>query len=54
MKVKVGKITRNVQALKITAGTETTTCVLRLTNEGNAFYSPYTKVHTIKVTRTGK
>ena len=54
MKVKVGKVTRTVPALKITAGVEAGTCVLTLSNEGDAVYKPYTKVHTIKVSKTGK
>lgn len=54
MKVKVGKRTRTVDAVKIRAGNQSGTCNITLTNEGDAVYKPFTKSTTIKVSRTGK
>lgn len=54
MKVKVGRVTRTVAALKITAGTEDTVCTLTLTNEGDAVYKPFTSTTSIRVSRTGR
>ncbi|MFM2384362.1 MAG: Tyrosine-protein kinase ephrin type receptor-like [Actinomycetota bacterium] len=54
MKVKVGKTTRTVPAMKITAGVEATVCRVTLLSNGNSIYKPYVKTHNIKVSRTGK
>jgi hypothetical protein len=54
MRVKVGKVTRNVPAVRITAGSVAGTCSVNITNNGDPFYRGYTKNLVIKVSRTGK
>jgi hypothetical protein len=54
MTVKVGKVSRTVRAVRITAGTVAGNCNVSFTNSGDAFYRAYSKNLVIKVSRTGK
>ena len=54
MRVKVGKVTREVRAVRITASSVAGTCSVNITNDGDPFYRGYTKNVVIKVSRTGK
>jgi hypothetical protein len=54
MRVKVGKVTRDVRAVRITAGSVAGTCGVNITNNGDPYFRGYTKNLVIKVSRTGK
>lgn len=54
MSVKIGKVTRTVAAVRITASSEAGTCSVRFNSEGDAYYRGFAKNMVIKVSRTGK
>jgi hypothetical protein len=54
MPVKIGKVTRVVPAVRITATSEAGQCSVRFNSEGDSYYRGFVKDMVIKVSRTGK
>lgn len=54
MNVKIGKTTRSVRAMRVTALSTAGFCTVSFTNQGDPYFRSYTKNMVIKVSRTGK